>query len=100
MNQHKGSRWSATKAYLRPIISRKNLTVLTYAHVKKIRIETSDRVKVAKGVVASINKSNAKLRPELPKQLHLSIKNKKVAQHQAPGHPTSFSRIWHHFESL
>ena len=60
MNQHKGSRWSATKAYLRPVISRKNLTVLTHAHVKKIRIETSNRVKVAKGVVASINKSDAK----------------------------------------
>jgi choline dehydrogenase len=38
MNQKRGRRWSATNAFLRPIASRKNLTVLTEALTTKIEI--------------------------------------------------------------
>ncbi len=41
MNQKRGRRWSATNAFLRPVLHRKNLTVLTGASVRKIRF--SDR---------------------------------------------------------
>jgi choline dehydrogenase len=36
MNQRRGRRWSATNAFLRPVLHRKNLTVLTGAFVQKI----------------------------------------------------------------
>ncbi|HKQ27975.1 MAG TPA: GMC family oxidoreductase N-terminal domain-containing protein [Burkholderiales bacterium] len=38
MNQKRGRRWSATNAFLRPAIHRPNLTVMTGAHVLRIRI--------------------------------------------------------------
>ena len=37
MNQKRGVRWSATDAFLKPILHRKNLTVLTGASVTKVR---------------------------------------------------------------
>ncbi len=39
MNQKRGRRWSATNAFLRPVLHRKNLTVLTGASVTKIRFQ-------------------------------------------------------------
>jgi choline dehydrogenase len=39
MNQKRGVRWSATKAFLRPVMNRPNLTVLTGAHVTRVRFE-------------------------------------------------------------
>jgi len=39
MNQRRGRRWSATSAFLRPVLHRKNLTVLTGASVTKVRFE-------------------------------------------------------------
>ncbi len=45
MTQRRGRRWSATNAYLRPVLQRKNLTVLTNALVQKINFEG----KTAKG---------------------------------------------------
>ena len=39
MTQRRGRRWSATNAYLRPVLHRKNLTVLTGATVTKIRFQ-------------------------------------------------------------
>ncbi len=39
MNQRRGRRWSATRAFLRPALGRPNLTVLTGATVEKIRFE-------------------------------------------------------------
>jgi choline dehydrogenase-like flavoprotein len=39
MNQRRGRRWSATRAFLRPVRPRKNLTVLTDALVWKVRLE-------------------------------------------------------------
>jgi choline dehydrogenase len=39
MNQKRGRRWSATRAFLRPVQHRPNLTVMTGAHVERIRLE-------------------------------------------------------------
>jgi len=46
MNQKRGRRWSATNAFLRPVLDRPNLTVVTDAHAQRIRMEGS----VARGV--------------------------------------------------
>ncbi|HEY8518837.1 MAG TPA: GMC family oxidoreductase N-terminal domain-containing protein [Gammaproteobacteria bacterium] len=42
MNQRRGVRWSAAKAFLRPVLHRRNLTVRTHAHVERIAVETRD----------------------------------------------------------
>jgi choline dehydrogenase-like flavoprotein len=39
MNQKRGRRWSATNAFLRPAMHRPNLTVMTHAHVLKLRFD-------------------------------------------------------------
>jgi len=50
VNQRRGVRWSATKAFLRPVQHRRNLKVLTDAHVQRLRIETRDAVQRATGL--------------------------------------------------
>jgi len=52
MNQRRGVRWSATKAFLRPVLRRANLTVRTGALVERVSLETRDGGKRANGVVA------------------------------------------------
>jgi choline dehydrogenase len=44
MNQKRGRRWSATNAFLRPILHRQNLTVLTDASVLKLNFNGRDCV--------------------------------------------------------
>ena len=44
MNQRNGRRWSATSAFLRPVMHRPNLTVLTEAMVRRVRIENRKAV--------------------------------------------------------
>jgi choline dehydrogenase len=39
VNQKRGVRWNATKAFLRPVSHRPNLKILTHAHVKRLRFE-------------------------------------------------------------
>ena len=39
VNQHKGRRWTAADAYLKPALKRPNLTVWTDAHVQKLTLE-------------------------------------------------------------
>ncbi|MGH8725012.1 MAG: GMC family oxidoreductase [Burkholderiales bacterium] len=39
MNQKRGRRWSATNAFLRPVMHRSNLTVMTGASVLKVNVE-------------------------------------------------------------
>jgi choline dehydrogenase len=39
MNQKRGRRWSATNAFLRPVLKRPNLTVVTDAHATRLRME-------------------------------------------------------------
>ncbi|MFQ5935862.1 MAG: GMC family oxidoreductase [Acidiferrobacterales bacterium] len=58
MNQRRGVRWSATKAFLRPAIKRPNLTVLTEAHVKRVRVETKGGAKRAAGVEFRVTGGN------------------------------------------
>ena len=50
MNQRRGVRWSATKAFLRPVLSRPNLTVITHALVERIRIGGRAGSRCAEGV--------------------------------------------------
>ena len=51
MNQRGGRRWSGTKAFLRPIRHRSNLTVRVNAQVDRLVIESGDSGKRATGVV-------------------------------------------------
>lgn len=50
MNQRRGVRWSATKAFLRSALTRPNLSVRTNVHVNRLRIESREGVKRALGV--------------------------------------------------
>ncbi len=50
MNQRRGARWSATKAFLRPVQHRPNLAVITQAHVARVQVETRDGVRRATAV--------------------------------------------------
>jgi len=50
MNQRRGRRWSATKAFLRPVLGRPNLVVRTHAQVTRLRIETHEGLKRVLGV--------------------------------------------------
>jgi choline dehydrogenase len=52
MNQRRGVRWSATKAFLRPVLHRPNLEVRTEALVERIAIEERDGARRATGVTA------------------------------------------------
>ena len=67
MNQKKGVRWSATKAFLRPIQHRKNLTVVTNASVRSILTEGPR----ATGVEVTI-KQNAPVRYKARRETILS----------------------------
>jgi choline dehydrogenase len=55
MNQKRGSRWSATKAFLRPALSRANLTVMTNAHVRRVIFNEKNNVRRANGIEVDIN---------------------------------------------
>jgi choline dehydrogenase len=50
VNQRTGVRWNASKAFLRPAMRRKNLTVLTNALSTKVRLDDQDGVKRAIGI--------------------------------------------------
>jgi len=50
MNQRRGTRCSGARAFLRPILSRPNLTVLTEAHVQKLNFMTDADEKRCTGV--------------------------------------------------
>ena len=50
MNQRSGRRWSGTKAFLRPVMHRPNLTVRTHAQVRRLAVERGDPGPRATGV--------------------------------------------------
>ena len=50
MNQKRGVRWHATKAFLRPALSRPNLTVITQALVERVRMGNRNGVVHAEGI--------------------------------------------------
>ncbi len=54
MTQRRGVRWSATKAFLRPVLHRRNLRVLTSAHAERVVVERRDGTLRATGVAAVI----------------------------------------------
>ncbi len=51
MNQRRGERWSATRAFLRPVQGRSNLTVMTDTLVERLQIDSTDAGPRAAGVV-------------------------------------------------
>jgi choline dehydrogenase len=53
-NVHNGRRYSASKAYLRPAMSRPNLTVKTRAHVTRVVTDSSSGTPRATGVEVSL----------------------------------------------
>jgi choline dehydrogenase len=55
MNQRSGRRWSATKAFLEPALSRPNLTVQTNAQVEKLLFGNHQGKHIATGVMVNIN---------------------------------------------
>ena len=50
VNQRTGVRWNASKAFLRPAMSRPNLTVLTNVHATKIRFDVREGRREATGI--------------------------------------------------
>ncbi|HEX6993441.1 MAG TPA: GMC family oxidoreductase N-terminal domain-containing protein [Gammaproteobacteria bacterium] len=54
VTQRRGVRWSATKAFLRPVLHRPNLEVLTHAHAERVVLERRDSLLRATGVSAVI----------------------------------------------
>mgnify|MGYP000429742494 FL=1 len=50
VNQRTGLRWNASKAFLRPVMKRPNLTVLTNVHATKIRFKLQDGIREATGI--------------------------------------------------
>jgi choline dehydrogenase len=50
MNQRGGERWSASRAWLHPVMSRPNLKVVTKAHVRRVNVEARDGATRATGV--------------------------------------------------
>ena len=50
VNQKKGIRWNASKAFLRPVVGRPNLQVWTGAHISRVRVESGDTGLRAVGV--------------------------------------------------
>jgi choline dehydrogenase len=59
MNQRRGVRWSATKAFLRPVLARPNLTVRTAALVERVTIEVRDGAPRATGVTVNFGGQGA-----------------------------------------
>jgi len=59
MNQKRGRRWSATNAWLRPAMSRPNLTVVTGAHATRVRLDTRDGRRRATGLDVVIDGQGA-----------------------------------------
>ena len=53
MNQRKGVRWSASKGFLRPVLHRKNLTVMTESHVHRVNLDHTQGGLAADGVWVS-----------------------------------------------
>ena len=50
VNQKRGIRWNASKAFLRPAMKTGNLDIMTGSHVKRLRMRQTDRGPVCVGV--------------------------------------------------
>ncbi len=54
MNQRRGERWSAARAYLQPVRNRPNLTIMTDTLVERLQIDATDSGPRATGVVVGV----------------------------------------------
>ncbi|MEM7541014.1 MAG: GMC family oxidoreductase N-terminal domain-containing protein [Pseudomonadota bacterium] len=54
MNQRAGVRWSATKAFLRPVLSRSNLEVITHCQIERLATAQQGGKPRALGVIAKM----------------------------------------------
>jgi choline dehydrogenase len=61
MNQRKGKRCSAAHAFLHPVKTRSNLTIVTHAQVQKLELETINEQLTATGVRVRINANQEQL---------------------------------------
>lgn len=62
VNQRSGWRWNSSKAFLRPIKSRRNLEVITNAHVERLLVNTDeDGQNRCVGVQVSVNGSSQQI---------------------------------------
>jgi choline dehydrogenase len=61
VNQRRGVRWSGTRAFLRPVMQRRNLEVLTDTHVRRLQIETIDGIKRSTGIEVRTGKQAPRL---------------------------------------
>ena len=61
MNQRRGVRWSATKAFLRPAMSRANLTVMTKANVTRLVLDDANGECAAGGVEVRLDNRETRL---------------------------------------
>jgi len=61
MNQKRGVRWSNAKAFLHPVIHRRNLMVITGAHVEKLQLKNMGLLRRATGVQFRLGPRGAQL---------------------------------------
>ncbi len=50
VNQKRGIRWNASKAFLKPAAGRENLTIMTGCQVQRLKIQVTDGIKHCRGV--------------------------------------------------
>jgi choline dehydrogenase len=50
VNQKRGIRWNASKAFLKPAAGRSNLTIMTGCQVQRLKIQVTDGIKYCRGV--------------------------------------------------
>jgi choline dehydrogenase len=60
VTQKDGERCSAAKAFITPILGRKNLTIFTQAHVEKVLVEQQDEQKTATGISVYLDNQKKK----------------------------------------
>ena len=87
MNQRSGRRWSATKAFLRPVLHRPNLTVATDAHAQRVAIETVDGKRRATGVHLNRGRTGISARDARPTPIYVGARREVILAAGAIGSP-------------
>ena len=87
MNQRSGRRWSATKAFLRPVLHRPNLTVATDAHAQRIAIETVDGKRRATGVYLNRGRTGISAGNTSPTPIYVAARREVILAAGAIGSP-------------
>ncbi len=95
MNQRRGVRWSATKAFLRPVMNRANLTVMTDSLVDRIEFEAAPSGLRASAVTMS-KKGHPPITARARRGVVLAagaIGSPHILQRSGVGDPTLLARI-------